>query len=122
MKRIKYSNGGQGKITKRVFKNVGDLELSGSGTLNALGLTASADATATYRKNGTVFTASTFRDTNRTTGDAFSIEQQLPNSSITFNKNKQGKNVTFRKNGLSVFLDKPKGQSTAYGLTYQRTF
>ncbi len=122
MKRIKYSNGGQGKITKRVFKNVGDLELSGSGTLNALGLTASADATATYRKNGTVFTASTFRDTNRTTGDSFSIEQQLPNSSITFNKNKQGKGVTFRKNGLSVFLDKPKGQSTAYGLTYQRTF
>ena len=61
MKRIKYSNGGQGKITKTVFKNVGDLELSGRGTLDALGLTASAETTATLRKNGTVFTASTFK-------------------------------------------------------------
>jgi len=90
MKRIKYSNGSS-VISRNFYKRIGDMDVAGKGSLNALNLTASAEGNVSKNIKGTRLTAAAYKDTTGKSEESFSLEKQLPNkSSISIEKNRKG--------------------------------
>jgi len=97
MKRVKYTNGSS-VISRKFYTRVGDIDVAGEGSFNAPTLTASAEGKASKNIKGTKFTAAAYKDTTGKSGESFSVEKQLPKSSVTLEKNRKGTNVSFHKN------------------------
>ena len=89
MKRIKYTNGSS-VISRNFYKRVGDIDVTGKGSFNAPTLTAAAEGTISKNIKGARLTAGAYKDTKGKSGESFSLEKQLPNSSISIQKNRQG--------------------------------
>jgi len=96
MKRVKYTNGSS-VISRKFYTRVGDIDVAGKGSFNPLNLTASAEGNVSKKIKGTRFTAGAYKDTTGKSGESFSVEKQLPNSSVTLEKNRTGTNVSFHK-------------------------
>tara|TARA_R110002020_G_scaffold136046_2_gene303649 strand:- start:2598 stop:3008 length:411 start_codon:yes stop_codon:yes gene_type:complete len=97
MKRIKYTNGSS-VISRKFYTRVGDMDVAGKGSFNIPTLTAAVDANISKNIKGTKLTAGAYKDTKGKTGESFSVEKQLPNSSVTLQKNRTGTNVSLHKN------------------------
>jgi len=97
MKRVKYTNGSS-VISRNFYTRVGDMDVAGKGSFNAPTLTAAAEGTISKNIKGARVTAGAYKDTKGRSGESFSVEKQLPNSSVTLQKNRTGTNVSLHKN------------------------